>query len=70
MAHAGSNHADSGSPTNPERGGVLSLALLSIAVGAWTGLVVAIFRLGLAEADRRRDAILAASHHWWGITKC
>ena len=34
MAHAGSNHADSGSPTNPERGGVLSLALLSIAVGA------------------------------------
>jgi CIC family chloride channel protein len=58
MAQARSNHTD------PEQGGVLSLALLSVAVGAWTGLVVAIFRLGLVQANRLRDAFLAASHHW------
>jgi chloride channel protein, CIC family len=50
-----------------EQGGVLSLGLLAIAVGAWTGLVVAIFRLGLAGADRLRGAFLAASHRWSGI---
>ncbi len=49
------------------QGGTLSLALLSIAVGAWTGLVVAIFRLGLAEADRLRHAFLVASHSWSGV---
>src|SRR5512146_563883 len=54
MAHVGSQHEDPGARTDSERGAVLSLGLLSIAVGAWTGLVVAIFRLGLAEADRLR----------------
>ena len=67
MARAGAKQADLEGSTDPERGGVLSLALLSVTIGAWTGLVVAIFRLGLEEADRLRDAFLAASHHWWGI---
>jgi len=67
MAHARSNHADPGARTDPERGGVLALGLLSIAVGAWTGLVVAMFRLGLAGADRLRGAFLAASHRWSAI---
>ena len=67
MAHAPSNHVDPEARTAPERGGVLSLGLLSIAVGAWTGLVVAVFRLGLAAADRLRGAFLNASHGWPGI---
>jgi chloride channel protein, CIC family len=67
MAHALSDTEDTGARRDLERGGVLSLGLLSIVVGAWTGLVVAIFRLGLAGADRLRDAFLAASHRWSGI---
>jgi chloride channel protein, CIC family len=55
------------SGTDAERGGLLSLGLLSIAVGAWTGLVVAVFRLGLIGADRLRDAFLALSHRWSGL---
>jgi CIC family chloride channel protein len=50
-----------------ERGGLLSLGAISIVVGVWTGVVVAIFRLGLAEADRARGALFAASHRWSGI---
>ncbi|MGE0040834.1 MAG: ClC family H(+)/Cl(-) exchange transporter [Vicinamibacterales bacterium] len=45
----------------------MALGLVSIAVGAWTGAVVASFRLGLAAADRWRDALLAVSHRWSGI---
>ncbi len=67
MAHARSNHADPEVDTDPQRGGVLSLGLLSVAVGAWTGLVVALFRLGLAGADLLRGTFLAASHRWSGI---
>jgi CIC family chloride channel protein len=63
MAHPRSGHVE-GSPTAPEQGGLLSLGLISIAVGAWTGLLVAAFRLGLTEAGRLRDAFLAAAHRW------
>lgn len=51
----------------PGRDGLLSLGLLSIAVGAWTGLVVALFRLGVGAADRAREVFFAASHRWAGI---
>jgi CIC family chloride channel protein len=67
MAHTRSSHVDPGAPTGREQDGILSLALLSVAVGVWTGLVVAMFRLGLAWADRLRGAFLAASHGWRGI---
>lgn len=67
MGNARSSHANPNAGTDPERRGVLSLGLLSIAGGAWTGLVVAIFRLGLSAADRLRGAFLAASHGWPGI---
>lgn len=40
------------------------LGLLSIAIGAWTGLAVALFRLGLEGANRLRDLFLTASHRW------
>jgi chloride channel protein, CIC family len=64
MAHRRFDHADQEEGTDRQRGGVLALGLLSIAVGAWTGLVVAIFRLGLAGADRLRGTFLTASHRW------
>lgn len=67
MAHARSNHANPKAGMDSDRSGALSLGLLSIAAGAWTGLVVAIFRLGLSDADRLRGAFLTASHHWSGI---
>ncbi len=43
---------------------LLALAVLSMGVGAWTGLAVAIFRLGLDAAVRLRNALLAGSHRW------
>lgn len=41
-----------------ETGGLLSLALLSLIVGAASGLVGAVFRLVLTQADRFRDALV------------
>ncbi len=41
-----------------------ALAVLSMAVGAWTGLVVAGFRLALDAAGWLRNALLAGSHRW------
>jgi len=67
MAHASSNHAESPSGADHGRSTVLSLGLLSVAVGAWTGLVVAIFRLALIDADHVRAVFLAASHRWSGL---
>ncbi len=42
------------------QGGLLSLALLTLLVGAAAGLVGAIFRLSLDQADRWRDGLI----HW------
>ena len=44
-------------------GGLLALAALALLAGAGTGLIVAVFRLALAEADRWRGALIAAAHH-------
>jgi chloride channel protein, CIC family len=44
-------------------GGLLALAALALLAGAGTGLIVAVFRLALAAADRRRDALIASTHH-------
>jgi chloride channel protein, CIC family len=44
-------------------GGLLALAALALLAGAGSGLIVAVFRLALAAADRRRDALIASTHH-------
>lgn len=67
MTHTHSDTVNPGTPKGADRSGVLSLGLLAIAVGAWTGLVVAMFRLGLTGADRLRNTFFAASHRWGGI---
>ena len=43
---------------------LLNLALLAPIVGAASGLVGAVFRLALAEADRFRDAAIVWAHGW------
>ena len=45
-----------------DRSGLLGLALLSVAAGAVTGLVGAVFRLSLDRADQFRDALVAWAH--------
>jgi CIC family chloride channel protein len=67
MAHGRPGQAGPEAGTGHERGGTLSLGLLSIAVGAWTGVLVGIFRLALAGADRLRGTLLATFHGWSGI---
>lgn len=47
-----------------ERGGLLILALLSLPVGAATGLVGALFRLTLDEADRLRMLAIGWAQGW------
>jgi chloride channel protein, CIC family len=44
------------------RGNLLVLALLGPVVGAAAGTVGAAFRLSLSQADRTRDALIAAAH--------
>ena len=43
-------------------GSLLALALLTLLVGAASGLVGAIFRLALEQADRWRDVLIARAH--------
>jgi CIC family chloride channel protein len=43
---------------------LLVLALLALLVGAATGLVGAVFRLSLVQADRLRDALISWAHAW------
>src|SRR5262250_1825340 len=43
-------------------GGLFSLAILSLLAGAVAGLIGAIFRLSLDQADRFRDALIAWAH--------
>ena len=47
----------------PAEGGLPALAALALVAGAGSGLIVAIFRLALTEADRRRDELIAHAHH-------
>lgn len=44
-------------------GSLLVLAVLALVAGAASGLVVAIFRLALDEADRWRNELIARVHH-------
>src|SRR5262249_47579927 len=44
------------------QGSLLILSLLALAAGAVSGLVGAMFRLSLAEADRLRDLLIAWAH--------
>jgi CIC family chloride channel protein len=51
-------------PDREGYGSLLVLALLAPIVGAASGLIGAIFRLALVEADRFRDAAIAWAHGW------
>jgi chloride channel protein, CIC family len=44
-------------------GSLSALAVLALVAGAAAGLVVAIFRLALAQADRWRNELIAHAHH-------
>ena len=43
-------------------GSLVALALLALLVGAMTGLLCALFRLALEQADRWRDAVIGWAH--------
>jgi chloride channel protein, CIC family len=45
-----------------EEGSLLALAALALVVGALSGLIGAVFRLALAQADAWRDALIAWAH--------
>jgi CIC family chloride channel protein len=49
------------------QGSLLALALLALVAGALAGLVGAIFRLCLAQADRLRDVLIARAHGWQAV---
>ena len=56
--------------TNSEghgEGSLLALVLLALVAGALAGLVGAIFRLCLAQADRLRDVLIARAHGWQAV---
>jgi chloride channel protein, CIC family len=44
-------------------GSLLALAALALVAGAGSGLIVAIFRLALTQADHWRDDLIAHAHH-------
>ena len=46
------------------RDDIVMLALLSVVVGAATGLIVAVFRLTLAAVSGWRDEEITQAHHW------
>ena len=48
-------------------GSLLALALLAIVAGALAGLVGAIFRFCLEQADRLRDVLIARAHGWKAV---
>src|SRR5262245_63005459 len=47
-----------------DRSGLLQLAILSLAAGAVTGLVVALYRLCLDRADQLRHVFIDWAHQW------
>ncbi|HEX3410109.1 MAG TPA: H(+)/Cl(-) exchange transporter ClcA [Stellaceae bacterium] len=51
-------------PTHEGYGSLLVLALVAPIVGAASGLIGAVFRLALAEADRLRGAAIVWAHGW------
>src|SRR5271165_3178699 len=55
---------ESNNDATPEegRGSLLVLALLALVAGAGAGLIGAIFRLALAQADHFRDALITRAH--------
>ena len=46
-----------------DEGGLPALAALALIAGAGSGLIVAIFRLALTQADRWRNELIAHAHH-------
>ena len=48
-------------------GSLLALALLALVAGALAGLVGALFRLSLVEADRLRGMLIEWAHGWEAV---
>jgi chloride channel protein, CIC family len=46
----------------PDEGGLLALAALALIAGAGSGLIVAVFRLALTQADRWRSELIGHAH--------
>ncbi len=61
-----SGERGAGAGEQPAGGEVFALGVLAVATGAWTGLLVALFRLGLAFADRLRDRLILDARRWPG----
>jgi CIC family chloride channel protein len=60
-AHSGSLRA---TPAAERHGSLLIIALLALLVGAASGIVGAVFRLGIEWADRLREALLTWAHQY------
>lgn len=60
-AHSGSLRA---TPAVERHGSLLIIALLALLVGAASGIVGAVFRLGIEWADRLREALLTWAHQY------
>lgn len=45
-------------------GNLAGLAMLALVAGAGAGLIVAMFRLALAAADRWRNSLISGAHDW------
>ncbi|MBV8118307.1 MAG: hypothetical protein JO081_00005, partial [Alphaproteobacteria bacterium] len=44
-------------------GSLVALAVLALVAGAGSGLIVAMFRLALVDADRWREMLIARAYH-------
>ena len=64
MTQSAPPHSGPANKSDDKPGGLLALALLSLPVGAATGLVGALFRPTLDEADRLRGLAIAWAHGW------
>jgi CIC family chloride channel protein len=47
----------------PDEGGLPALAALALIAGAGSGMIVAVFRLALTQADRWRNELITHAHH-------
>lgn len=64
MAGHGSTRAPDEAAPPPPRSGLFALGVLAILAGLGTGLIGALFRLALEQANRFRDALIVRADAW------